>query len=158
MATLQLRELNQTDDIRIMKAFETAFYKGQKKKEWMQEFGPDDAPKFMERIIGQDGVFSCIVNDTFLLCYDICSPWYTDKKYLEECMVLRIYRNPVGFECVVEALEELARRNNACGIYVATDMSDNDNKLSLKYQSHGFKEESTKLFKRIKYERTEESS
>lgn len=91
-----------------------------------------------------------VVEDTYVLVYNLGSPWYSPATFLEECLVLRVYDGDADFSAVTQALEGLAKHHGAKAIASATALAKSDRALSRMYQRAGFIPIGTRLYKAIK--------
>lgn len=149
MVTVKNRKIELRDDSFITEAFVKAYHKADNIKSWMKNFDEKDLSDFLYIIFNEQDVFCYIVNETYLVVYTISEPWYSKSKYLEECLVLRVYETNEKFKCVAEFLEQEAIKHGCIGIYVATDMSIKNNVVSRMYRRYGFTEDSIKLYKNV---------
>lgn len=152
MVTVKNRKIEPKDDAFITEAFVKAYHKADNIKSWMKNFDEKDLSDFLYIIFNEQDVYCYIVNETYLIVYTIAEPWYSKEKYLEECLVLRVYQTEEKFNCVTEFLNQEAIKHGCIGIYVATDMSTNNNVVSKLYQRCGFTEDSVKLYKNTVYD------
>lgn len=105
-------------------------------------------PWFATEMIVQGGIPSLVLDEAFVLVYNVGSPWYSDRVFLQECMVLRIGQGS-SFSAVCDLLDDLADEHNANDILVGSALAKHPEALSRMYQRHGYKElHSPSLIKR----------
>lgn len=115
-------------------------------KSWAEHI---DAFRCLDQIM-TGVVDAVIVEETYLLVYDVGAPWYSKDIILAEMLVLKVYEGGARFHHLAEALEQLARENEATAITVGTALAQSDAALSRLYKRHGFQIEAYSLYKPIK--------
>lgn len=147
---MNYRDIEPKDDPVIARKIVKAYNDSKSQKTWMKDLDEERFSETLYAIFSEDYIFAKVVEETFLVIYQLICPWYSDNVvYLEECLVLRLYNNPVKFDVVIDYFDEMAKLHGCRGIFVATDMAKDDKKLSEKYENGGFKKESIKLYKHI---------
>lgn len=89
-----------------------------------------------------------IVDNAYLVAYDVGSPWYTDKPFLQELVVLRLVGGS-SFNKVTSFLEERAREAGAVMIGVGTALARNDTAVASLYETEGYRAEAQVLTKDV---------
>lgn len=80
---------------------------------------------------------SYIVDETFLVCYQIGTPWFSNEQMLGEMTVLRLA--PGGsFSAVTDFLKAEAKRHSCKWVLTGTLLSNCDEVLSRLYTMKGF--------------------
>lgn len=82
-------------------------------------------------------VDSVIVDNAFLVVYDIGEPWYVQKTVLRELMVLRIGEGS-SFNAVCDLLDDIAEFYECTDILVGTALAKYPRALVRKYQARGY--------------------
>lgn len=118
--------------------------------ERVQERGSKVWTKFIEADEVLDYIsetdYAYIVEDTFLVIYEIGSPWYTTARFLNEKLVLAL--KPGGnFTDVTDFLEERRRAEDAVLTVVGTALAISDRALVRLYSREGFTGEVITLVK-----------
>lgn len=146
---IHLRYVTDQDYDTIHDALKRSFKLAKRKKKLVSKYDYCDGPRMVDAIVKDKLVESVIVNETYLICYTVNDVWYSDDKILSECLVMRLHKTEHTFECVVEALEILAKVNGCVGICAGTAFSSNDNELASKYKSLGFENSGFELYKGV---------
>lgn len=89
-----------------------------------------------------------IVDETYLVYYEVGSAWYGPTTMLEEKLVLSL-RPGSSFSVVTDFLEERARLHGAELIVVGTALAPSDAALARCYTRQGFKQEVITLIKEV---------
>jgi len=89
-----------------------------------------------------------IVNECYLVIYDIFTPWYSETPILAEQLVLQLASGG-RFSDVVSFLEEAAREAGASSVVVGTALAKSDKSLATMYQREGFQQEAIELSKEL---------
>lgn len=90
-----------------------------------------------------------IVKDTYLLLFSVVSPWFTNKRLIDEKLIFRLLDGPGKFTDVVDALEYIAKSMNASGIMAGTALAPSNKAMARMFQRAGFELSQTGLFKDI---------
>lgn len=146
---LNLRPLAETDRPAVRQALIEAYEKAKGGKAWIAQYSLDEADDITDLVFDFFNVDSCIVNDTYLLCYSVGSKWFSKHKYFTEELILRLNKNKIPFSFVVEGMTAIAKVNDCCGIYVGTALSRNDQVYVSKLKKYGFEQDTVSLFKPI---------
>lgn len=146
---ITIREVNESDYDTIHNALKKAFKVAKRKKELFKKYDYCDGPRLVDAIVIDKFVDSVIVNETYLICYTVNEVWYSDHKILAESLVLRINKTEHNFDCVINALEQIAKDNGCVGICCGTAFSSNDVALANKYREHGFSTSGYELYKGV---------
>jgi hypothetical protein len=98
----------------------------------------------MSYIIASENAW--IVDDTYLVVYDVVTPWYAPKeiKDLREVLVLRL-RPGSDFSRVPEFLAQRTAAEGASLAAVGTALARSDDALAVKYEQSGFRREAILL-------------
>lgn len=88
------------------------------------------------RVIAGD-VDSVVLDDTYLVCYTIGSPWYSDKVILMEQLVLKIGSGG-KFSDVCDLFDDMQDYYGADEILVSGGLSSRPDLLAQKYEENGF--------------------
>lgn len=83
------------------------------------------------------GVKSVILDNAYLVVYDTGSPWYSDRIFLEEKMVLRIGEGS-NFSAVCDLLDDLAHYADANDILVGGALAKYPRALTRLYKARGY--------------------
>lgn len=110
-------------------------------KQWVHHI---DFNKVIEYIADAEDAY--IVEEKFLVLYDIVTPWFTSSRWLAEKLVLSLATGG-DFTNVTDFLEERARAEDAVLIGVGTSLAISDRALARCYSQRGFKGEVQSLFK-----------
>ncbi len=99
-----------------------------------------------------EGVFSsdhAYIVGSYLVLYDIGSPWYSPKTYLVEQLVLNLSPTRADFSVVAKFLEQAGREAGVDAVVVGTALARSDRALARLYQLSGFKVEALTLTKEL---------
>lgn len=107
-----------------------------------------DVDEAMEALYTFD---SFIVEDSFLVVYDVGNPWYSTDLILNELLVLRL-NDKADFSVVPAFLEQQALEAGCRIIAAGTALARHDRSLEYLYSSHGFKTEAFTLTKELQWE------
>ena len=144
---LQLaRKITKEDYFLIKAAMELHLAKMLKWPDHKAWFKFIDTDVCLKRIYESNYAF--IVNDAFLVVYDITTPWYANNavSYLEETIILRLV--PGGdFANVVAFLERAREEAGAVLVCTGTALARTDAALASVYHKKGFKTETIILVK-----------
>ena len=89
-----------------------------------------------------------VVNGRWFIVYDVGTPWFSDKRVLQEVMVLRIA--PGGrFSEVTDFLEAEAKAWQCEAIMAGTFFSTNDRLCSALYQRQGLEQAAIAMIRRV---------
>ena len=83
------------------------------------------------------GVTSVILDEAYLVVYDTGSPWYSDRVFLEEKMVLRIGSGS-SFSAVCDLLDDLAHYAKANDSLVGGALAKYPKALIRLYEARGY--------------------
>lgn len=83
------------------------------------------------------GVDALILDEAFLVVYGVGSPWYSDRVFLEEKMVLRIGEGS-SFASVCDLLDDLAVEHDANDIIVGGALAKYPRALIRMYKARGY--------------------
>lgn len=99
----------------------------------------------------QSDFISLIIEDTYLLCADVVTPWYSgeETKVLAEMLVLRVYDGPGKFSSIPRALHSLAGVVGAGSIVVGTALATSNRALARMYLREGFIQSGVELSKKL---------
>ena len=117
---------------------------------WQGRFDPDEAVAKW----AADFLQAIVVDEEYLVLYAIESPWY-NANIVEvwELFICRIGKGEGGkgkaLQGIVEALEDIAKKNNASRIVVGTSLPKNNKALSRLYQRLGFEVSAITLTKEL---------
>lgn len=130
----------------IYVAAEDHLAKAQKRtgKVWVQRVRLD---KVLDVLLDPDN-YVFIVDETFLVFYEVGQPWYADTDVLEEKLVLNL-RQGAKFSAVTDFLEERARLHQAELIGVGTALAASDAALVRCYTREGYRQEAITLIKEV---------
>lgn len=103
-----------------------------------------DFNKVIEYIADAEDAY--IVEDKFLVIYDLVTPWYTNSLWLAERLVLALDTGG-NFTDVTDFLEERARAEGAVLVGVGTALAISDRALARCYSQRGYSGELLSLFK-----------
>ena len=78
-----------------------------------------------------------IIDEAFLVVYNVGSPWYAERTFLQELMVLRVGPGS-SFDAVCDILEDLANEHDATEIIVGSALARHPRALSRMYQRRGY--------------------
>lgn len=114
-------------------------------KQWLHYI---DVPKARIVCRGQHPtIASVVVAETYLLVFHVVVPWFSSDSFLEELMLLKIYKNGVGFKQVHRAIDYLCTSLKLSGAMTGTALSTNDEALARMYERDGFQKSLIGLFK-----------
>lgn len=142
-----MREIEEKDREHIFNALERSWKVAKRKKTWVDQYKYEDGEYIVDCIY--NNIDSVIVDETYLVCYQINDVWYSKKRVLNECLVMKIHKNKSDFGYVVQALEQIAKDHQCDGILVGTAFSANDTLLARKYEGYGFRVEEMNLYKGV---------
>lgn len=140
------RKINDLDYAAIVIAAEDYLAKSLKRsgKVWV---GKVQVPRVLEALLDPDN-FVFIVDEAFLVYYEVGQPWYSDTDVLEEKLVLNL-RTGTPFSSVTDFLEERARLHQAELIGVGTALAASDAALVRCYARQGYRQEAITLIKEV---------
>lgn len=111
-------------------------------KEWVKDL---DLEKVVETINEAD---AWIVDETYLVMYVVDTPWYGNKPWLLEQLVLAL--KPGGdFSAVTDFLEDRARAEGCSFCVVGTALAPSDKALARLYTRQGYQGEVITLTKEL---------
>lgn len=87
-----------------------------------------------------------IIDEAYLVAYDLDVPWYTNEMFLHELVVLRLKRGS-SFDKVTDFLEGKKREANAAITFAGTMLAEDDVKVASLYISQGFVQSAIGLMK-----------
>lgn len=150
MSELFYRELEEEDDACIAEVFSDYYIKNREKKKWMERYNEENLPDFLYKLIAQENdIIVRIVCEKYLVVCQVMEYWHTDKRFIEELLVMKLYDNNYGFEYVIEFFEEIAEVYECEGIIVSTDMAHSDEALAKVYEKFGYTRDAIKLHKML---------
>lgn len=85
-------------------------------------------------------VSSLIVDEAYLVVYDLVNPWYSTKEILVELLVLRIGEGS-SFTAVTDLLDDLAAEHDAAAIHAGSSFSRAPSALVRLYSRQGYVDE-----------------
>ncbi len=143
------REVNESDIDNITTAID--YYKEKVLPNHPKEWIKDVDYEYVLFLIKQKAVSAVIIQETYLLLFDIYAPWYSlDELIFAERMLLRINNsNYVPFKCVVEVMEILAKEAGANVLVAGTALARKDEVLGKLYMKEGYTTHSIAFEKRI---------
>lgn len=107
-------------------------------KEWVRQFDCSDVDKVSNDIYLENGMTSCIIQDTYLFCYNI-SKDVAGRHCLCERFLLRISDSDYTISNLFDVMLSIAVINGCSGIELGTSLSNDDELLIEKYSKLGFK-------------------
>lgn len=90
------------------------------------------------RAIASGAVDARVIDEQYLVVFNVGRPWYSDRLVLEELMVLRLRPGTAPFSKVTDFLERMAGSVGAELIMVGGALSDRPNALRRAYRQQGF--------------------
>jgi hypothetical protein len=93
--------------------------------------------RYATEMVVKHGVPSLILDEAYLVVYQVGSPWYSDRVFLQENLVLRIGKGS-AFAYVCDLLDDLAEQHNANDILVGGALSKYPRALTRLYKSRGY--------------------
>ncbi|USN16845.1 hypothetical protein BABAYKA_00420 [Brevundimonas phage vB_BpoS-Babayka] len=140
-----MRKVEERDVGRIVAAVykQVEKTKARSKKRWTHYISADSV---LEEIFSTDNAY--IVGETYLVLYNIGTPWYAppDVLFLEEKLVLHI-GGGAGFSVVPAFLEQRAEAEGVHLVGVGTALAISDRSLCRVYSRYGFNPEVVTLIK-----------
>lgn len=115
-----------------------------RKKEWIRQV---DLTVVLPYIFHKD-THAYIVEDAYLVMFDVGAAWWTNEQTLMEQLVLSL-RPGTDFSVVTDFLEEQAMRHEVDLISVGTSLAPSDAALVRLYSRYGYQQECIALTKRI---------
>lgn len=103
-----------------------------------------DAKAVIDFLISHDATY--IVDETYLVAYDIDVPWYSNELFLHELVVLKL-KPGSSFDKVTSFLEGKRDEAGAKIIFSGTTLAEDDVKLASLYISQGFVQSAIGLMK-----------
>lgn len=94
-------------------------------------------PEVATKRIVEHQVQSVIVDEAYLIVYDVCEPWYSEEVILVELMILRIGEGS-SFDAVVDMMDDLAEEYNTTCTHVGSAFARSPRALSRLYSRRGF--------------------
>lgn len=116
-------------------------------KKWTTAIDPSKVASVMKN--QNPNIHSVVVEETYILVFSMAHPWFSDKFFVEEKLVIKAFDGPGNFSDVTKALEHIARVSGAYGILTGTAMAPNDVALTRMYEKAGFEQSQVGLFKAI---------
>lgn len=89
-----------------------------------------------------------LVDETYVLVYDVGSPWYSWETMIEEMLVVRLATGTGTIDGVVSVLVALAAVHGAQGIVVGNSLARYPRALERLYTRHGFQASGTTFYRR----------
>lgn len=119
-------------------------------KQWVKQVDPDTVIAYLWDTVQGLTDHNIDLVDGYLVVWYVGIPWWSNNKILQEDLVLKVDdKTHAGFGSVVQFLTNTAKDLGCQGIGVGTAFSDREPALVRVYQKHGFKLESSQLFKEI---------
>jgi hypothetical protein len=85
-----------------------------------------------------DGIVdSVIIDDAYLLVYEVATPWHSNKQVVHELMVLRL-RAGSNFNAVCDTLDDIAEGSQAAAILVGGALTRSPEALVRLYKARGY--------------------
>lgn len=137
---MNIRDLNDSDYPKInARIAEMVWFRYDKK--WTKLINPECV---RNACIGRHPTIKVeVLCDTYLMLYQVVTPWYSDKRILEECLLFKMHEsNNVPFKKVVAAIKALAIINHCYMVSMGTAMAD-DRAYSRLLTRCGFTHESS---------------
>lgn len=97
--------------------------------------------------VGTHAVRSFVVNETYLLVYDVSEPWYTRKRIVEEMLVVKVYDGPGKFDDVLTVLESIRTAHGAVGIAAGNSLARYPRALERMYTRRGYQPSGTTFYR-----------
>jgi len=143
MALLSRRRLQLGDQSDYERAIEATLTKLLRKsdKQWLRLVEPNGT---FIRLFYADHCY--VVEESFLVYYEVGVPWYATDRVLSEQLVLRL-RPGADFDCVPRFLEQEALRHGCRLVIAGTAFAVSDGALTRMYGRRGFRPEATTLVK-----------
>ena len=85
----------------------------------------------------QGGIEALVLDEAYLVAYSVGSPWYSERVFLQENIILRIGEGS-SFSAVCDLLDDLAEQHAANDILVGGALAKHPEALSRKYMRHGY--------------------
>jgi hypothetical protein len=92
-------------------------------------------------------IHAMVVEETYLVLFATVRPWFTDQIIIDEKLIFRLHDGKGKFSDVIDALDAIAKEENAAGIMVGTGLTPNDAAMSRLYKREGFEPSSSNLYK-----------
>ena len=141
---MQIRLVNKSDHNAIANKIFNSFWKDNPKS-WHKFINPH---KTLQSII-ESKLVAVILEETYLLLVHPTTPWYTDKTFLQELLVLKLYDGNCSLFLVPKALDYLANSCGCAGVLAgATTARDPEILLNL-YGRYGYEQQSGFVFKEV---------
>lgn len=136
MSQVRARKLAQGDYLLLKTVLEKHHKKlvRSKRKLWFKYINVDKCLRFFYQC-----EHAYIVDDTYLVIYDIINPFYADEgiTYIQEVIVLRLVAG-ADFSAVTTFLERSRVEAGAVAIGAGTALARNDRALASLYQQEGY--------------------
>jgi hypothetical protein len=143
---IHIRELTEADYPVIDELVRKRLWERSKKK-WSATIDPSKVAAVMKN--QNPNIHSVVVEETYILVFSMAHPWFSDKFFVEEKLVIKAFNGLGNFDDVTKALEHIARVSGAYGILTGTAMAPNDDALVRMYLKAGFEQSQVGLFKAI---------
>jgi hypothetical protein len=106
-------------------------------------------PRLIERVLKgfNPCIHSIVVEETYLVLFATVRPWFTDQIIIDEKLIFRLHDGKGKFSDVIDALDAIAKEEDAAGIMVGTGLTPNDAAMSRLYKREGFEPSSSNLYK-----------
>lgn len=118
-------------------AIEAAFVDGVLALDGLKPFCRAMDPHKAAHYLAHEHEHSYIVDETFLVCYQIGTPWFSNEQMLGEMSVLRLAAGG-SFSMVTDFLKAEAKRHSCKWVLTGTLLSNCDELLSRLYTMKGF--------------------
>lgn len=141
------READGADKIAAYQRAEVIFGKLSRSTKAAHKFlNPDEAINFL---FDGPGVFTYVVDETYLVSYVIVPPWSMKGQVVQELMIARLYDNGGEFSNVIEFLQQEARTFQCIGVIVGSGLTKDDRAMAKVLSAHGFTPLSWEHFKPV---------
>lgn len=98
-----------------------------------------------DNLVNMENVW--IVEESYLVVFDIGIPFYSDALVLQELLVLRLSSG--DFSCVTAFMEQQAREAGCAMVVAGTALTHCDKALASLYHRYGFKTEALTIVKEL---------
>jgi len=89
-----------------------------------------------------------VINDGYMILFDVGSPWYTKERFLIEELILRIGPSTDGVRGAIRCLDKLARLHECCAVAAGDTQVGY---MVPHYEAEGFRVLGQQLFKEIEH-------
>lgn len=99
-----------------------------------------DPVKVEQVLKGNSHLPVIILEETFLIVFNITTPWYISdtKQLLQELLVLKIYDTAKPVSLIPKALQYMCQKLNLCGVMAGAVLPDDPFRLLKVYYKAGF--------------------